>query len=92
MSFCTCWPCWRRRACVTVIVDAGERALMRAARCAQEGGELAPVLETSTRWATLNPIWDEEFDVKDLHPGSGRQKMLSSSTRITPLHFSLSCA
>jgi len=44
---------------------------------------VAPVLETSTRWATLSPVWDEEFDVKDLHPGSGRQKMPRGSTRVT---------
>jgi len=34
----------------------------------QEGGET--VQETSVRWATLDPEWDEEFDVKDLFPGA----------------------
>ena len=38
---------------------------------AQEGGEGAPVQETSVRWATLSPVWDEEFELKDLYPGSG---------------------
>jgi hypothetical protein len=34
-----------------------------------EGGEAAPAQETSVRWATLAPVWDEEFDVV-LAPGS----------------------
>jgi hypothetical protein len=29
------------------------------------------VQETSVRWATLSPVWDEEFELKDLYPGSG---------------------
>jgi hypothetical protein len=36
----------------------------------QDGGETAPVQETSIRWATLSPVWDEEFDIKDLCPGA----------------------
>ena len=38
----------------------------------QEGGETV-VQETSVRWQTLDPVWDEEFEVKDLYPGSGEE-------------------
>ena len=44
------------------------------------GGDTAPVQETSVRWGTLAPVWDEEFDVELVASSSLRFEVWDKDT------------